>query len=69
MSESWVLLFKIQVFLACVSFSIIVPSLAPYLARMGAPEYVLGVVRNSVESFARRAFDALRQLPFTALAR
>ncbi|KAJ8601540.1 hypothetical protein CTAYLR_005205 [Chrysophaeum taylorii] len=41
--ESWVPLFKIQVFLACVSFSIIVPSIAPYLARMGAPEYILGV--------------------------
>lgn len=36
-------LFKIQVFMACVSFSIVVPSIAPYLSRLGAPEYVLGV--------------------------
>lgn len=42
-SEAWVPLFKYQVFFSCVSFSIIVPSIAPYLARLGAPEYVLGV--------------------------
>jgi len=41
--ETWVFLFKIQVFFSCVAFSIIVPSIAPYLARMGASEYVLGV--------------------------
>ena len=34
--EQWVPLFKIQVFFSCVSFSIIVPSLANYLRRMGA---------------------------------
>ena len=41
--EQWVPLFKIQVFFSCVSFSIIVPSLANYLRRMGADEWVLGV--------------------------
>ena len=41
--EQWVPLFKIQVFFSCVSFSIIVPSLANYLRRMGAEEWVLGV--------------------------
>ena len=41
--EKWVPLFKIQVFFSCVSFSIIVPSLANYLRRMGAEEWVLGV--------------------------
>ena len=41
--EAWVPLFKVQVFFSCVSFSIIVPSIANYLARMGAEEYVLGV--------------------------
>lgn len=42
-SEAWVPLFKYQVFFSCVSFSIIVPSIAPYLNRLGAPEYILGV--------------------------
>jgi len=41
--EPWLLLFKVQVFFSCVAFSIIVPSIAPYLERMGAAEYVLGV--------------------------
>lgn len=41
--ERWVPLFKAQVFFSCVSFSIIVPSIANYLARMGAPPFVLGV--------------------------
>ena len=41
--EAWVPLFKVQVFFSCVSFSIIVPSIANYLDRMGAEEYVLGV--------------------------
>ena len=41
--EQWVPLFNIQVFFSCVSFSIIVPSLANYLRRMGADEWVLGV--------------------------
>ena len=45
-SEKFVLLFKVQVFFSCVSFSIIVPSIAPYLARLGAEPYVLGVAAN-----------------------
>ena len=41
--EQWVPLFKVQVFFSCVSFSIIVPSIALYLERIGAAQWVLGV--------------------------
>ena len=51
--EQWVPLFKIQVFFSCVSFSIIVPSLANYLRRMGAEEWVLGPNTQGPDAMAR----------------
>lgn len=35
--NSWLLLFFVNIFLACASFSIVMPSLAPYLLDIGAP--------------------------------
>ena len=52
--EAWVPLFKVQVFFSCVSFSIIVPSIANYLDRMGAEEYVLGVAVAMLITFFKR---------------
>lgn len=43
-SQSWRLLFYVNVFFSCVSFSIILPSLQPYLARNGAGPYFYGLV-------------------------
>mmetsp|Transcript_11099 Transcript_11099/g.22109 ORF Transcript_11099/g.22109 Transcript_11099/m.22109 type:complete len:490 (+) Transcript_11099:185-1654(+) len=39
---SWRILFYVNVFFSCVSFSIILPSLQPYLARNGASSYFYG---------------------------
>ena len=41
---AWLWLFYFNVFFSCIGFSIIVPSLAPCLARMHASENFLGVV-------------------------
>ncbi|KAJ1459039.1 major facilitator superfamily domain-containing protein [Pelagophyceae sp. CCMP2097] len=70
-SEAWVPLFKVQVFFSCVAFSIVVPSLAPYLDRLGAPQWVLGVavaiysVGEMVGSivFGRAMVNAMRTDP------
>ena len=40
---SWRLLFYVNVFFSCVSFSIILPSLQPYLSRNGASAYFYGL--------------------------
>jgi len=46
MTNNYLPLFYFNVFFACVSFSIIMPSLAPYLTRVGAedPQYLAWVV-------------------------
>ncbi|CAI2363709.1 unnamed protein product [Moneuplotes crassus] len=43
-SYSWKIIFYMNVFLACVSFSIVLPSLWPYLQRFGADENFLAMV-------------------------
>jgi hypothetical protein len=35
--HSWLVPFFVNIFLACASFSIVMPSLAPYLLQIGAP--------------------------------
>jgi len=42
-TNSWRLLFYVNVFFSCASFSIILPSLEPYLARNGATPYFYGL--------------------------
>jgi len=43
-SYSWKAIFYLNVFLACVSFSIVLPSLWPYLEKFGADENFLALV-------------------------
>ncbi|CAI2364145.1 unnamed protein product [Moneuplotes crassus] len=43
-SYSWKIIFYLNVFLACVSFSIVLPSLWPYLQRFGVDENFLALV-------------------------
>lgn len=43
-SQSWKIIFYLNVFLACVSFSIVLPSLWPYLQRFEADENFLAAV-------------------------
>eukprot|EP00581_Thalassiosira_minuscula_P018614 CAMPEP_0183733914 /NCGR_PEP_ID=MMETSP0737-20130205/42400_1 /TAXON_ID=385413 /ORGANISM="Thalassiosira miniscula, Strain CCMP1093" /LENGTH=521 /DNA_ID=CAMNT_0025967281 /DNA_START=168 /DNA_END=1733 /DNA_ORIENTATION=+ len=46
-SESWMIPFFVNIFLACASFSIVMPSLAPYILDIGAPLVFLPWVVSS----------------------